>query len=134
MRNPFVAAIIGAVCCAAYADVAVEDVLARRQGADINVRVTVNNPAPKAQKGPVKITLSVRQTSGDQWQVIKTWTDISKLAPGNRVSRDFFQANHPLLHRLAEQGAFEIRAVAEAPGAPKTGEKVVSWKDTMKGN
>ncbi|MBN9420788.1 MAG: hypothetical protein J0I12_35410 [Candidatus Eremiobacteraeota bacterium] len=133
MRKTIVAAIVGAVCCAAYADVAVEDVLARREGADINVRVTVNNPAKTSQKGPVKITLSVRQTEADKWQVIKTWTDISKLAAGNRVSRDFFQANHPLLRQLAEQGAFEIRAVAEAPGAPKTGEKVVSWKDTMKG-
>lgn len=133
MRKTIVAAIVGAVCCAAYADVAVEDVLARREGADINVRVTVNNPAKAAQKGPVKITLSVRQTEADKWQVIKTWTDISKLAGGNRVSRDFFQANHPLLRQLAEQGAFEIRAVAEAPGAPKVGEKVVSWKDTMKG-
>ena len=133
MRKTIVAAIVGAVCCAAYADVSVEDVLARREGADINVRVTVNNPAKTSQKGPVKITLSVRQTEADKWQVIKTWTDISKLAAGNRVSRDFFQANHPLLRQLAEQGAFEIRAVAEAPGAPKTGEKVVSWKDTMKG-
>lgn len=133
MRKTIVAAIVGAVCCAAYADVAVEDVLARREGADINVRVTVNNPAKTSQKGPVKITLSVRQTEADKWQIIKTWTDISKLAGGNRVSRDFFQANHPLLRQLAEQGAFEIRAVAEAPGAPKTGEKVVSWKDTMKG-
>lgn len=133
MRKFFITAIVGAVCAAAYADVAVEDVLARREGADINVRVTVNNPAKTAQKGPVKITLSVRQTASDQWQTIKTWTDISKLAGGNRVSRDFFQANHPILRQLAEQGAFEIRAVAEAPGAPKVGEKVVSWKDTMKG-
>lgn len=133
MRKLFISAIVGAVCAAAYADVNVEDVLARREGADINVRVTVKNPAAKPQKGPVKITLSVRQSADDNWQVIKTWTDISKLAAGNRVSRDFFQANHPLLRQLAEQGAFEIRAVAEAPGAPKVGEKVVSWKDTMKG-
>ncbi len=134
MRKFLISAIVGAVCASAYADVSVEDVLARRQGADINVRVTVKNPARATQKGPVKVTLSVRQTSSDKWQTIKTWTDISKLAAGNRVSRDFFQANHPVLRQLAEQGAFEIRAVAEAPGAPKVGEKVVSWKDTMKGN
>ena len=133
MRKTIVAAIVGAVCCAAYADVAVEDVLARREGSDINVRVTVSNPAASTQKGPVKITLSVRQTASDNWQVIKTWTNIAKLAGGNRVSRDFFQANHPLLRQLAEQGAFEIRAVAEAPGAPKVGEKVVTYKDTLQG-
>ena len=133
MHKYFLAAVVAAVCSAAYADVAVEDVLARRQGADINVRVTVNNPAKATQKGPVKVVLAVRQTSADQWQVIKTWTDISKLAGGNRVSRDFFQANHPVLRQLAEQGAFEIRATAQAPGAPKTGEKIVSWKDTLKG-
>lgn len=133
MHKLFMSALVAAVCTATYADVAVEDILARRQGADINVRVTVNNPAKATQKGPVKVILAVRQTSADQWQVIKTWTDISKMAGGYRVSRDFFQANHPVLRQLAEQGAFEIRATAQAPGAPKTGEKIVSWKDTMKG-
>ena len=120
-----------ALCSNAFADVNVEEVLARREGADINIRVTVNNPATTTQKGPVKVVLSVRQTSSDAWQEIKTWTNISKLAAGNRASRDFFQANHPLLRKLAEQGSFEIRAVAEAPGAPKAGEKISSWNDTQ---
>lgn len=133
MKKAILAILFLTMGLAARADVAVEDVLARREGADINVRVTVKNPAKTTQKGPVKITLSVRQTSADDWQVIKTWTDITKLAPGNRASRDYFQANNTVLRKLAEQGAFEIRAVAEAPGAPKAGEKVVSWKDTMQG-
>jgi len=133
MRKFLVTGCLAISCLAAHADVAVEDVLARREGADINLRVTVTNPGKATQKGPVKITLSVRQDSSDKWQSIKVWTDISKIAAGNRVSRDFFQANHELLRKLAEQGQFEIKAVVEAPGAPKIGEKVTSWKDTMKG-
>jgi hypothetical protein len=133
MRKSFITLTFLLLGCSAFADVSVEEVLARREGADMNIRVTVNNPASTTQKGPVKIVLSVRQTSSDSWQEIKTWTNIAKLAPGNRVSRDFFQANHTLLRQLAEQGSFEIRALAQAPGAPKVGEKIASWKDTQSG-
>ena len=133
MRKGILSLAFLALGASVFADVSVEEVLARREGADINIRVTVNNPASTTQKGPVKVVLSVRQTSSDSWQEIKTWTNIAKLAAGDRVSRDFFQANHTLLRQLAEQGTFEIRAVAQAPGAPKTGEKVTTWKDTQVG-
>lgn len=129
MRKIFFGVTMALLGSQAFADVSVEEVLARREGADINIRVTVNNPASTTQKGPVKVVLSVRQTESEPWQEIKTWTNITKLAAGNRVSRDFFQANHALLRKLAEQGSFQIRAVAEAPGAPKTGEKITSWQD-----
>lgn len=133
MQKYLVSAAILALAGGAWADVAVEDLLARREGSSVNLRVTVNNPAGKTQKGPVKVVLFVRQTSSDSWQAVKTWTNIQKLGAGDRVSRDYFDENNATLKALAESGAFEVRATAEGPGAPKVGERVYSWKDTMKG-
>lgn len=133
MRNLLVGGAILALVGCAWADVAVEDVLARRQGSSVNLRVTVNNPGGRTQKGPVKVVLFVRQTDSDPWQTVKTWTNIQKLGAGERVSRDYFDENNATLKALAESGAFEVRATAQGPGAPKVGERVYSWKDTMKG-
>lgn len=133
MQKFLVSAAVLALAGCAWADVAVEDLLARREGSSVNLRVTVNNPAGKTQKGPVKVVLFVRQTSSDSWQAVKTWTNIQKLGAGERVSRDYFDENNATLKALAESGAFEVRATAEGPGAPKVGERVYSWKDTMKG-
>ena len=133
MRSLLVGGAILALVGCAWADVSVEDVLARRQGSSVNLRVTVNNPAGTTQKGPVKVVLFVRQTNSDPWQTVKTWTNIQKLGAGERVSRDYFDENNATLKALAESGAFEVRATAQGPGAPKVGERVYSWKDTMKG-
>lgn len=133
MRSLSVGGAILALVGCAWADVSVEDVLARRQGSSVNLRVTVNNPAGTTQKGPVKVVLFVRQTNSDPWQTVKTWTNIQKLGAGERVSRDYFDENNATLKALAESGAFEVRATAQGPGAPKVGERVYSWKDTMKG-
>jgi hypothetical protein len=130
----FTALAMGLTTLGAAADVKIQEILPRRQGADINIRVTVVNPAATTQKGPVTLSLFVRQNGGEAWQRIKTWTNIAKMPAGNRVSRDFFEENNATLRALAEQGAFEIRATASAPGAPRSAELTSSWKDTNSGH
>lgn len=111
----------------AAADAKVESLLVRRIEDRVNIRVTLKNPSPHRQPGPVVIDLFVRAGEGDTWQKIKTWKDIRYIQPGYRVSRDFFDTNSPLLHQLAETGQFEVKASVRAPGMAETVE-TTSWR------
>lgn len=134
MRKALVLVSLLGLAGTAFADVEIQDLLARRQGSKMNIRVTVNNPTGMTQKGPVKVRLFARQTATDSWVPLKTWTDISKIAPKNRVSRDFFDENSATLKDMAMKGAFEVRATAEAPGASRVAERTYSWHDTNQGH
>jgi hypothetical protein len=100
----------------AVADVRIDELLIRRKEGTINLRVNVSNPSAKTQRGPIKITLFVRPDSQAAWEQVKVWTNISKLAGGNRAARDFFDHNNQRLKEIASEPAFEARAVVEAPG------------------
>lgn len=116
----------------AQADAVVEDLLLRRQGSNVNVRVNLYNPDEVAQQGPVQIDLSVRADEASPWIPIKTWNDISNIKPGNRIARDFFDENNTVLKDLAARGAFQARAVVRAPGVAEGVEKT-SWYNTNTG-
>ena len=134
MKEKFAALILfAAVLAPAYADVVVQDVLVRRQGSNVNVRVNIVNPATTAQKGPIIVELSVRPDEASAWTPIKTWNDIANLKAGNRVSRDYFDENNTILKGLAENGKFQARATVKAPGLKETAERT-SWYDTETGN
>lgn len=110
---------------AASADVVVREVLLRKKGADINVRVTVGNPAAAVQKGPVTVTLEVRENSGEPWKKIKTWQDIRQIKPGDKVSRDIFSQNSGELRNVASHIGWQARATVAAPGA-KSAERIAT--------
>ena len=111
-----------------YADAVVEELLLRRQGSNVNVRVNLSNPATTVQKGPVVVELSVRADENSPWTAIKSWDDIDNIKPGNKISRDFFDENNAFLRNLAAQGRFQARATVRAPGISDTVEKT-SWYD-----
>ena len=124
-----VALILGGMAASAWADVKIEQLLVRRKGADVNIRVVINNPGATAQKGPVQIDLYVRDTESQPWEKIKTWNDISAIKPKDKIARDFFEENNAKLRELAKDGAFEARAVVSLPGGVKGVETIYSWHD-----
>jgi hypothetical protein len=126
-------ALLTALLHPARADAVVEDVLVRRTGDNVNIRVTVSNPAATKQAGPVVVDLYVRPTEADAWTKVQSWNNIEALAAGNRVSRDYFDENNAILKDLASRGRFQARAVVTAPGQKDAAEKT-SWYDTTGGD
>ena len=111
------------------ADTAVESLLVRRQGENVNIRVTVTNPGTTTQAGPVLVTLYARQDEANEWVKITSWDNIAKIPKGHRVSRDYFDENNTTLKQYAESGNFEVRAVVNAPGGAATVEKISSLEN-----
>lgn len=125
--------LLGSMAAQAFADVKIDQVLVRRKGQDINLRVVISNPGKTRQPGPVKIDLYVRDTPDKPWEKITSWNDIAFIQPGYKVARDFFEENNETLRALAVDGAFETRAVVSLPNGAKGVETVYSWKDNEKG-
>ena len=110
------------------ADVAVEELLVRRQNSNVNIRVNVTNPAAETQSGPVVIALLARQNATLPWTTIHVWNNIAKIPSGHRLARDYFDENDAILAELAKRGTFEVRAVVRAPGDTSV-EKVTTFAD-----
>lgn len=108
----------------AFADVKIQDILLRKQGDDINVRVVTTNPARLSQKGPVRVNLFVRADPDSPWRLVKNWS-IVKIKPGEKVSRDVFAENSVALRNAAENYNWQAKATVTAPGA-RNGEKTVT--------
>lgn len=124
--------LLGSMALSAAADVKINEVMVRRKGQDINLRVVISNPGTTAQQGPVKIDLYVRDTPTTPWIKITSWNDISVIKPGNKIARDFFEENNETLRAMAIDGAFEARAVVSLPNGAKGVETTYSWKDKEK--
>jgi hypothetical protein len=116
LRKLFLPVVLLATTLTCYADIAIEDLLVRRQGSNINIRVNVNNPSSQTQDGPIVVALLARKDASMPWTTVHVWNNISKLAPGNRVARDYFDENNTMLAELAEQGTFEVKALVRSPG------------------
>jgi hypothetical protein len=130
VKKPLIAlAILAATFLPAHADAVVDDVLVRRAGDDVNIRVTVRNPAKARQAGPVMVDLYVRAGESDEWTKVKSWDDIEYIGGGYKVSRDYFDENNSLLKDLAAKGRFQSKAVVTAPGQKDSAEKT-SWYDS----
>jgi len=130
MKTTLVAALVlGGMTVSAWADVKIDELLVRRKGEDVNIRVLIRNPGAKTQKGPVQIVLYVRDNESLPWEMIRTWNDISVIKAGNRIARDFFEENNQKLRELAQDGAFEARAVVTLPNGAKGAETTYSWRD-----
>jgi hypothetical protein len=101
----------------------IDDLHISRDGEVVNIRVSLRNPGPRSQPGPLIIELFARPLGGENWQSLHTWSDISRLAAGYRVSRDFFSKDGDTATSLAED-EFEVRAVLSGPGLSQTVDKV----------
>ncbi|MBI3924368.1 MAG: hypothetical protein HY319_02395 [Armatimonadetes bacterium] len=112
---------------AAGAEVTLETLLVRRWYDNLNIRVSLHNPSPARQPGPVVVELSARANSAEAWIPVKTWNNINYIQPGFRVSRDFFEENSAFLRQLASRGTFEVRAVVRAPGQTEAIEKISTY-------
>lgn len=121
--------LIALLLAPALGDVKIESLLVRMKDANVNVRVTVMNPGRSTQPGPILIDLYVRRDAGEPWRKIKTWNNLSKLQPGYRVSRDFFDENDATLKALAAGHVFEAKAVVRLPGGVKDVEAVQAYEE-----
>jgi hypothetical protein len=117
IRNLALTALAGFILAApALATAKIEELLVRRQGKDMNIRVTLNNPDGRMQKGPIRVDLYARPDHSSRWEKIKTWNNVRVVGANKRISRDFFEANSAKLQAIAAAPAFEARAVLHAPG------------------
>ena len=128
MRKLIVVAFLLVTTLASSADVAIDELLVRRQDSNVNIRVNLHNPSAEAQQGPIVVALMVRKDASRPWTTIHTWNNISKLAPGYRVSRDYFDENNTVLADLAASGTFEVKAFVRAPGDTSV-ESVTTFED-----
>lgn len=117
----------------AQADAIVDQLLVRREGDHVNIRVNLRNPASTRQAGPVVIDLYARPSEADAWTKINSWNDIEFIQPGYKVSRDFFGTNSEVLKQLASKGRFQVKATITAPGLKQSAEKT-SWYNTESGH
>jgi hypothetical protein len=114
-----------------WADVSIEELLVRREGASVNLRINVHNTGAESQKGPVMISLYVRKDANDTWQLLKQWNEAS-LAAGNRLARDYFDPDNQYLTDLAHTGSFQVKATVTAPGIEDVARET-SWSDNESG-
>lgn len=119
-----VSALLLSLTLPSFADTAVQSLLVRRQGDNVNIRVTVTNPGAATQEGPIRVTLFARQDNSKEWAEITSWDNIAKIPKGHRVSRDYFDENNTVLKELAGHGNFEVRAVVQAPGDVPPAEEI----------
>lgn len=73
-------------------DLIAEDIVVRKIR-DMNFRVRVKNVGThtaRGMKGNLLVSLSVRDKNSGEWILLKTWKNIDKIMPGQRVSRDYF--------------------------------------------
>ena len=110
----------------AAAEVTINELLLRKQGEDINIRIVLGNPANETQRGPIKVVLYVRPDSMADLQEIKVWDDIAEIKPGDRVARDLFGENSAVLRNTAAIPGWEARAWVEAAGTGSVSLNVIS--------
>ncbi len=96
----------------ALADIEVGEIVINRKADSVNVRVNMHNPGPATARSPIMVTLFVRTNDQDQWREVKRWTNISKLAVGHRVSRDYFNDSPGDWDSAFNAPAFSVRATA----------------------
>lgn len=108
--------LVAVVCASAWADLTIPELKLRKKGADINVRVVLRNPDRATVRGPVKVTLWVAPDQNSPWQEIKVWTNIAKVASGEKVARDFFRENDETLQEVGRNPEWAAKVRVEAPG------------------
>lgn len=115
-------ALLWAIAAPAMAKVVISDVFVNWQGrrsTEVNIRVTVKNPANYTQQGPVIVSLFVRGNAGEAWRKVQEWDDISKIQPGYKVARDYFTLPGAVPGAL-ETGRFQVKATVHTPDGSYT--------------
>ena len=133
MKKTILAFVLLASASSAWAEVQIRELLVRKKGADVNVRVNIENPGGPAVRKPT-ITLYVRPNSSAAWQQVKVWNNIAKIGVNEKVSRDFFEENNAELRAIAENPAWEARAVLRVKGWNREVTKVSVYHDSESGN
>jgi hypothetical protein len=108
--------ILGLLPSVAAAQSVDHELLVRRVGPRVNVRVLLYNYSEINQPGPIRVELLARAGAGEPWQTVRVWSDIGGLESGRRVSRDLFEENSLILKDLAQRGPFQVRITVSAPG------------------
>lgn len=106
------AALLLLVSLPTFADIEVGDIVINRKDDSVNVRVNMHNPGPSTARSPITVRLFVRTNEDDQWREVKQWTNISKLAVGHRVARDYFNDSPGDWDAAFNAPGFAVRATA----------------------
>lgn len=83
------------------------DAYAERGAEYTNMRVRLQNSTGQGLDAPIAIRLYLRRANDRDWQLAREWTDIARIPPNYRISRDYLArpADHPCLL----EGRFEMK-------------------------
>lgn len=95
---------------AAWAEVTLRELVIRRTGTEVNIRVNLLNEGGRTSAQRPVLSLFIRPDARAPWEPFKVWF-LGPIKPGQRISRDFFFAGNPRLTKIAlENPRFEIKA------------------------
>lgn len=113
MKNLFSIALAFSLLIApVLADIEIGGIVINRTDASVNVRVNRHNPGPSTARSPILVKLYVQAAGDSEWREVKSWSNISKLAVGHRVSRDYFNDSPGDWDPAFNAPAFTVRATA----------------------
>ncbi|MCA9778356.1 MAG: hypothetical protein KC800_16630 [Candidatus Eremiobacteraeota bacterium] len=96
----------------ALADIEIGDIVINRTDASVNVRVNMHNPGPSTARSPIMVRLYVQAEGSQDWREVKSWSNITKLAVGHRVARDYFNDSPGDWDPAFNVPSFTVRATA----------------------
>ena len=113
MKNLFSIALAFSLLIApVLADIEIGGIVINRTDASVNVRVNMHNPGLSTARSPILVKLYVQAEGDNEWREVKSWSNITKLAVGNRVSRDYFNDSPGHWDPAFNAPAFTVRATA----------------------
>lgn len=113
MRNLKICLVLASLFLSpASADIEVGDLVVNRQAESVNVRVNMHNPGPATARSPITVRLFVRADGEETFREVKNWSNITKLAVGHRVSRDYFNESPGDWDPAFNAPSFTVRATA----------------------
>lgn len=87
----------------------------QRRGTHVYVRISLRNPKP-GWEGGFSMQCWARRTRFGPWLLLREWSPLPPLGPGQRVTRELFDQSSQTLRLLAATGPIEVRSVIKAPG------------------
>ncbi len=91
------------------------DLKVLRRGSHVYVKITLRNPKPDWE-GEFSLQCWARRSHAGPWILLREWSKLPPLGPGQRLTRELFDQSSTTLRALAATGPIEVRSVIKAPG------------------
>ena len=90
------------------------DLKVMRRASHIWVRISLRNPTSHWE-GKLSVRCWARRTGVGPWILLREWSQLPPLGPGQRLTKELFDQSSSTLRLLAATGPIQVRAVISAP-------------------